>query len=363
MTPEQRYLHDINQQGFISDPKQLQIVQNMQSLYDCVSNSSTIPQNWFSQLFNKQCRTTKGLYLYGGVGRGKTYLIDLLYHSLPTDKKCRVHFHQFMQTIHQKLEQQAKVADPLVEIAKQIAADNSIIFLDEFHVLDITDAMILAGLLEALFKHQILLVTTSNSHPNDLYKNGLQRDRFLPAIDLINQNTHIMTLDGEIDYRRHLTQLNHCYPIHQESEIIMKNHFKSFVNRKTIYQNSSIEIQKRIILTKAVDQDCVWFDFKQICGTARSPGDYIELAQKFTTFFISNIPVLYETEDDEVQRFIRLIDILHDHHTLLFISAAGKPEELYRGKRLEFAFKRTASRLHEMSSFDYHQTKPKPRQR
>lgn len=297
---------------------------------------------------------TQGVYLWGGVGRGKSWLMNLFYEELPIEQKSRVHFHHFMLDIHEKLSRLNKQKNPLQHIARQLAKEFKVICIDEFIVTNITDAMILSELLHALFKHRVYLVTTSNRVPDDLYLNGLQRERFLAAIELLKTHTEVFHLDGGIDHRTSLLELSDVYyfPIsdntHQQITLRMQE-----LAITPVIENKILNILDREINTILCSDEIAWFEFETICSTPRAAQDYIELAQQFNTIIISDIPIMDEYSDDKTRRFIYLIDELYDRNVKLIASAFAEPERLYQGNMLKFAFHRTSSRLNEMRSHQY----------
>jgi cell division protein ZapE len=300
----------------------------------------------------------QGLYFWGGVGRGKTWLMNLFYEELDINDKYRVHFHHFMLDIHKQLgalsQSKKKQKNPLQLIAKDLANKYRLLCVDEFIVTNITDAMILSELLHALFKYQICLVATSNRVPDDLYLNGLQRERFLPAIELIKLHTEVFNLDGGTDHRLSLLEQTDVYytPASENSHAQIQLRMQE-LSITPVVNNITLEILNREIETIRCSEEIVWFDFNVICTSPRAAQDYIELAQRFNTVIISNVPVMDEYSDDKARRFIYLIDELYDRSVKLITSAAAEPEQLYQGDMLEFAFHRTSSRLIEMRSHQY----------
>jgi len=320
----------------------------------------------FSPFKSHQVPAINGLYLWGGVGRGKTWLMNLFYEQLIIKQKKRIHFHHFMLDIHAELSQlnqqsNKKQKNPLQKIALQLAEKYKVLCIDEFIVTNITDAMILSELLQALFQYRMCLVVTSNRVPDDLYLNGLQRERFLPAIDLIKQHTEVFHLDNGIDHRASLLEKNDIYYSPVSDDI---NHKMSVqvteLAISPLIENKIITIQNRQIQTRSASDEVVWFEFESICSTPRAAQDYIELAQQFNTIIVSNIPVMDEYSDDKARRFIYLIDELYDRNVKLIASAEAEPEKLYNGNMLEFAFNRTSSRLIEMRSHQYLSQAHKP---
>jgi len=343
---------NFNKPGFIPDPAQLKVIAQLQNLFNALNLEKPNP-SLFQRLFKQKQTHISGIYIWGGVGRGKTYLMDHFFEALPFTEKRRIHFHRFMQEIHNDLKNLPKSPDPLAIIARRQAEKTRLLCLDEFHVQDIGDAMLLAGFLKAFFENGVTLVTTSNIPTDELYKNGLQRERFLPAIKLIKQHTVEMQLDGDKDYRTELLERTGTYHLNNaNTETLMKQQFQSLAP-DNITMAAMIHINKRDINTIAMNDDVVWFDFSAICETPRSASDYLEIARDYHTVMISSTPMLSEAKDDVAQRFIHLIDALYDHSVKTIISADGRPAELYSGKRHVFAFQRTISRLQEMASEVY----------
>jgi cell division protein ZapE len=367
LNPTERYQKDLLRPGFISDPTQLLAVEKLQSLYDILIKVSVDKKPLLSSivggLFGRSAVPIKGLYFWGGVGRGKTYLMDNFYESLPFEKKMRVHFHRFMRRVHQDLSILDKEKNPLSIVADKISKEARIICFDEFFVSDITDAMILAVLFAELFQRGVTLVATSNIIPDGLYKDGLQRARFLPAIALLNQHTEVVNIDGGADYRlRSLQQaeLYHC-PLDDEADQSLYDGFFSLVpDKEKIVKARELEIEGRMIATRYNAEDVVWFDFLAVCDGPRSQNDYIELAKEYHAVAISNIPELTAEREDQARRFINLVDEFYDRSVKLLISAEKPLNELYSGNRLRFEFDRTVSRLLEMQSNEYLSRPHKP---
>ena len=356
MTPLESYQQDIETQDFQKDKSQEKAVKQTQALYETlISHPQPIHKKGLFGLFNDKSFTPiKGLYCWGGVGRGKSYLIDTFFDCLPFKEKKRIHFNHFMQEIHEKLKSLPKTPNPLSIVAEELASKYRIICIDEFHVDDITDAMIMAGFLEALFSQGVTWVSTSNIEPRKLYKNGLQRDHFLPAIDLIIKNTDIIHLNSPTDYRLTLLEKHGTFHVlkDQESIDIMQQHMKELANTQ-INTNQVVCINNRNIASFAHTEQEIWFSFKELCNTPRSSKDYIVLAQDFQTILVSDIPAMDDGHNDVVQRFIQLIDALYDHRVKFIATAHVEPEKIYQGKGLCFPFKRTLSRLIEMRSEKY----------
>lgn len=356
MTPIEAYEKSLKQKHFRSDAAQKQGVLLTQALYDQLLNSSkTKEKNGLLSFLKKPKKIiTKGLYFWGGVGRGKSFIIDSFFDCLPFNEKKRIHFNHFMQDIHRQLRVLPKTPDPLKVISKDLANRYRVICIDEFHVDDITDAMILGGLLEAMFSEGIVLVTTSNIEPDELYKNGLQRDRFLPAIELIKEYTTIFHLKSETDYRLQLLEQEGTFHVvaPHESHEIMETYLQQLANTM-IERNRSICVNDRDIQCRAITPHQIWFEFSELCQTPRSSSDYIHLAQQYQTLMISNISPMSDGQNDIAQRFIQLIDALYDHNVKFIATALSEPGQLYSGQSLQFAFERTVSRLVEMRSDSY----------
>jgi cell division protein ZapE len=284
----------------------------------------------------------RGLYLWGGVGRGKTFLVDEFFAELPIRKKRREHFHRFMQDVHAGLKRHRDRPSPLAHVAAGIADKTQLLCVDEFVVGDVADAMILAALLEALFARGVTLVVTSNLPASGLYRGGLQRARFLPAIALIERHCKVLELDGGVDYR--LRQLESS-PLAAQFERLADGPGEKDVR---------VQVEGRAVRARREAEDIVWFDFRELCEGPRSTADYIEIARCYQTVFVSRVPVMDASADDAARRFISMVDEFYDRSVKLILSAAtSSPGELYRGERLAFEFRRTLSRLSEMQGRKY----------
>lgn len=357
ISPLERYRASLAQPGFEHDPAQEQAVRHLQRLYDelvVTQPQSTGLLGRLSRPFRKPPTPIKGLYFWGGVGRGKTYLMDLLFDAVPIAEKARMHFHRFMREVHAQLQARQGESDPLRGVAQAWSSRIRLLCFDEFFVSDITDAMLLGTLLEHLFNQGVILVTTSNIHPDGLYPNGLQRSRFLPAIALLKAHTEVVNVDGGIDHRlRTLTRAPLYYsPLGQAADDNLMACFQR-LGSTTIEADAVMTIDNRPIQTRYLVDDLAWFDFDQLCDGPRSQRDYIELAELFETVVISNIPLLTTHHEDQSRRFINLVDEFYDCSVKLILSAAAPLAELYQGERLRFEFERTRSRLLEMQSHDY----------
>ena len=357
MTPLEKYQVNLLRDDFSSDPAQKDAVQYTQALYEElteIDEEKGLVEQIKNKLLNEKRQTIKGLYFWGGVGRGKTYIIDAFYDCLPFSDKTRIHFHRFMQRIHNELKQLKDVEDPLLIVADKITEETRVLCFDEFHVTDITDAMLLGGLIKALFERGVTLVTTSNEAPDQLYPGGLQRERFLPAIELIKQHTHVINIDSGIDYRlRFLDKAEtYHYPLDQNATGMLRNNFEHIAPDEGA-DDLVLEIEGRMIKTVSCADGVVWFKFSEICDGPRGPADYIEISRLFQTVLIANIPTFSDENNDQAKRLMMLVDEFYDHNVKLIVTAAALPEALYNGKRLEKPFQRTISRLQEMQTHDY----------
>ncbi|MGK0273039.1 MAG: cell division protein ZapE [Cocleimonas sp.] len=356
------YLLSISDGELRHDPAQEHVMHELQLIYDEVlqQESRTAPKksifSFFSDRSKKQpTHIIKGLYLFGGVGRGKTHLVDFFFEQLPVKKKMRLHFHRFMHIVHEELAKLDGVENPLKQVARIFSDKAQILCFDEFHVIDITDAMLLGKLLEHLFENGLVLVTTSNFHPDDLYRNGLQRDRFIPAINLLKKHTKLVEMGGDYDYRSEaFKELGIYYFINDDkSEDRLEHHFKQLSGIELYEGRQDIIINKRLIPVKKFTPNIVWFEFDDLCNTARSTEDFTEIASFFKTVLIANIPKMDSSLDDAARRFINMIDTFYDMHVNIVVSAAAAPEEIYSGKKLSFEFDRAVSRINEMQTNKY----------
>lgn len=365
MTVLARYHADLERPDFFRDAAQENAVRHLQRLYDdLVRQSQGGPGVLLQKLFGKkQAGPIKGLYFWGGVGRGKTYLVDTFYDALPFPQKMRTHFHRFMKRVHEEMKTLSGEKNPLVIIAKRFAAEAKVICFDEFFVSDITDAMILATLLDELFKNGVSLVATSNIVPDGLYRDGLQRARFLPAIALLKQHTEVVNVDSGVDYRlRALEQAElYHYPLDAEAELSLERSFHSLIPEHCVIQeNEPILIEKREILARKIGDDVVWFDFRELCDGPRSQNDYIEIGKIYHAVLLAKVERMDASKDDMARRFVNLVDEFYDRNVKLILSAEVELQALYSGGRLEFEFQRTLSRLLEMQSHEFLSRPHKP---
>lgn len=365
LTPWQRYQADLERPDFHKDAAQEDAVKRLQALYDKLVDAENDRNKGLAKLRRKLKKgkedPVKGLYFWGGVGRGKTYLMDTFYESLPFERKMRVHFHRFMQRVHNELKTLKGEKNPLEQVARRFADETRVICFDEFFVSDIGDAMILATLMDGLFSRGVTLVCTSNIVPDGLYKDGLQRARFLPAIALVKKHTDVVNVDGGVDYRLRTLEQAELYhsPLDQQADISLRKSFDALAVEAGKH-SKTMEINGRKIPAQAHADDVVWFDFKDVCDGPRSQNDYIEMARQFHAIIVSNVPLLGGDKDDQARRFINMIDEFYDRNVKVIISAAAPITALYAGGRLSFEFERTESRLLEMQSREYLEAPHKP---
>ena len=351
LSPRQRYQRDLARSGFVADASQAAAVDAL----DLVQRE-LLAQPPKKKLLSDRLIWPKvaGLYMWGGVGRGKTYLMDAFYESLPFPHKQRTHFHRFMLDVHERRRTYSHKRDPLKLVALEISHQIRVLCFDEFYVSDIADAMILGRLIEYLFDEGVTLVATSNCAPDELYKDGLQRQNFVPAIERLKQQLRVLNVDGGTDYRlRTLTQVQlYLSPSDAGAEARMAQWFADIAPEPGA-ANVNIQVQGRTLKTLRRADGVVWFDYSEICETARSAADYIQLAREYHTVLVSRIPQLQVENEDSARRFINLVDEFYDRGVKLVLAAAVPQEQLYAGRKLRFEFKRTLSRLKEMQSEEY----------
>ncbi|EJF5646481.1 AFG1 family ATPase [Salmonella enterica] len=364
LSPTSRYLQALNEGTHQPDDVQKKVVDRLETLYQALTAkkpSATPPGGLIARLGKLLGKNepdaqipVRGLYMWGGVGRGKTWLMDLFYHSLPGERKLRLHFHRFMLRVHEELTALQGQIDPLDIIADRFKTETDVLCFDEFFVTDITDAMLLGGLMKALFARGITLVATSNIPPDELYRNGLQRARFLPAIDAIKQHCDIMNVDAGVDYRlRTLTQA-HLWltPLNDETRRQMDKLWLALAGAARAHA-PTLEINHRSLSTLGVENQTLAVSFATLCVEARSQHDYIALSRLFHTVLLFDVPVMTPLMENEARRFIALVDEFYERHVKLVVSAAAPLYEIYQGERLKFEFQRCLSRLQEMQSAEY----------
>jgi cell division protein ZapE len=353
-TPARAYADGVAADRWQADPAQQAVLAELDRIQHALM-ARRKPRCW--QRLRARWRppgAVPGLYLWGGVGRGKTFLVDLLYDTVPGRRKLRIHFHRFMAQVHARLRDLPEHSDPLATVAADLAREARLLVLDEFVVTDIGDAMILARLLEGLFAHGVILVTTSNTAPNNLYRDGLQRARFLPAITLIERHCHVRELTSASDYRlRQLTQAPvYLHPLDPDNARMLAECF-AMLSANVDPESGPLRVLGRELPVRGIAEGVVWFDFAALCEGPRAVDDYIEIARSFHTVLISDVPRFDPGRDDAARRFIHLVDEFYDRNVNLILSAAADATRLYQGERLGPAFERTSSRLIEMQSADY----------
>ena len=351
MSPAERHRALIAAGQLAEDPFQRQAVALLDELHRRLGRQRRQPliRRWL-----RRPEAETGLYLWGGVGRGKTLLMDLFHETLPDKGKLRMHFHRFMQRVHHELNRRAGSANPLQGFADDFAKHTRVLCFDEFFVADIGDAMILGELMQALFQRGLTLVATSNVAPDRLYENGLQRRRFLPAIEALKRHTLIHRLEGETDYRLRVLERAEIYhaPLDDEAEASLSASFGDLTTEPA-ERNAPLEVENRIIQARQLAPDVAWFEFSELCEGPRSQNDYIELARCFHTVLVSNVKRFTATNEDAARRFISLVDEFYDRNVKLILSAEAPVADLYAGERHGFEFERTRSRLLEMQSRAY----------
>jgi cell division protein ZapE len=352
LSVKQAYEAELAQRGYTADPAQLRAVE---ALERCASEWAAYKEkrsNALKKLINRP-EIPRGVYMYGGVGRGKSFLMDCFYNAVPLKRKTRLHFHEFMREVHRELQELQGTVNPLDELGKRMAKRYRLVCFDEFHVADITDAMILHRLLAALFANGVGFVTTSNFKPDDLYPNGLHRDRILPAIALLNEKLEVLSVDNGTDYRRRTLEQVKLYhtPLGPEADQEMTNAFNRLA--ETQDEDPILHIEAREIRARRKAGGVVWFDFRELCGGPRSQNDYLEIASQFHTVLLSDVPHMPVNMASPARRFTWLVDVLYDRRCKLIMSAAVAPEALYTDGPLAHEFPRTVSRLTEMQSTEF----------
>ena len=352
MNVQEFYQHALSQRGFKSDDAQQRAVDRLQQAYEEWVHFKSQRSSSFKRLINRP-DVPRGVYLWGGVGRGKSFLMDSFYSVVPVVRKTRLHFHEFMRGVHRQLDDLKGVADPLDEVARRIAKKYRLICFDEFHVSDIADAMILYNLLTALFNNGVSFVMTSNYDPDKLYPDGLHRDRMLPTIALLKEKLDVMNVDAGIDYRkRALEQVQAYYtPLGAAADKALREAYSAVA--ETADEDPIVHIEHREIRSLRRAGGIIWFDFHTLCGGPRSQNDYLEIASRFHTVILSGVPAMSASQSSEARRFTWLIDVFYDHKVKLLMSAEVEPEALYTQGQMANEFHRTVSRIIEMQSREY----------
>jgi cell division protein ZapE len=351
LSPLQRYQRDLAREDFQRDPAQAHAVDALQRVYGELIAAPPKKRLGSSRLVWPR---VPGLYMWGGVGRGKTYLMDAFYEALPFHRKMRTHFHRFMLEVHERRKHYLNERDPIGKVAAEFAEKVRVLCFDEFFISDIADAMILSRLMEVLFQNGVTLITTSNIAPDDLYKDGLQRQNFLPAIERIKKNVSVLNVDGGVDHRlRALTRAEvYHYPCDAAAEKDLCRYFASIAG-STGSEGVDMSVNGRTIHARRLADGVAWFDFSALCEGPRSAADYIEIGRTHHTVLLSRVPQMGKEMEDAARRFINLVDDFYDRAVKLIIAADVAQENLYAGLKLNFEFQRTLSRLQEMQSQEY----------
>ena len=346
------YQATLIERGYQSDPAQLRAVAALERCEDEWAAYKARRGNALTKMLVRP-PIPRGVYMFGGVGRGKSFLMDCFFQSVPLTRKTRLHFHEFMREVHRELQELKGTLNPLDELGKRMARKFRLICFDEFHVSDVTDAMILHRLLDALFANRVSIVTTSNFHPDGLYPNGLHRDRILPAIELIKHKLEVINVDAGTDYRQRTLAQAELYltPLSEAAETALAGVFNSLAEARD--EDPLLHIEHRELRSLRRAGGVVWFDFRTLCGGPRSQNDYLEIAQQFHTVILSGVPQMAPRLASEARRFTLLVDVLYDRRVKLVISAAVPAEALYTEGPLAHEFPRTVSRLQEMRSHEY----------
>ncbi len=355
MKIREAYEESLHREGHVRDPAQLDVIARLEDLQARIAAQEPRRGGLRTMFFRSGPREpVKGLYIWGGVGRGKTFLMDLFFEHLDIEQKRRIHFHRMMHDVHERLKTLSFVADPVDKVATSIALETRVLCFDEFFVSDIGDAMILGRLLEGLFKRGVILVATSNSKPEDLYRDGLQRQRFHHAIDLLNEHTEVVHMDGGDDYRLRLLQQAGTYlcPVDDAAFERLSFFFDESASSR-IEDDVDLDINGRPIRALRCARGVAWFRFADICDGPRSQNDYIEIARWYPSVIVSGVPRFDKLREDQARRFIALVDEFYDRRVKLILSADADLQDLYAGTRLSFEFDRTISRLVEMQSTAY----------
>jgi cell division protein ZapE len=352
MPVRQIYEHTLAERGYTADEAQLRAIDALERCENEWADYKARRANALTRLIRRPA-IPRGVYMWGGVGRGKSFLMDGFFQSAPLARKTRLHFHEFMREVHRELQELKGTVNPLDELGRRIARRHRLICFDEFHVADVTDAMILHRLLRSLFDNRVSIVTTSNFHPDELYPNGLHRDRILPAIELLKAHLEIINVDAGNDYRHRSQErvaMYHC-PLGPAADAAMRHAFHSLADGRDEAPLLHVEHRELRAIRRA--GGVVWFDFRALCGGPRSQNDYLEIASRFHTVLLSGVPRMPPRLASEARRFTWLVDVLYDRRVKLVMSAAAPAEQLYTEGPLAHEFPRTVSRLAEMQSAEF----------
>lgn len=352
LSPAERYAQALASGQFMPDDAQAQAVHELERVWQELIQRYKASKKAFRR-FRRQT-APQGVYMWGGVGRGKTWLMDQFYDSIPFRRKTRMHFHHFMQHVHRELNKLSGQRNPLDSVADQIYKDAVVICFDEFFVSNVTDAMILSDLFQKLFHRGITLVATSNIAPDGLYKNGIHRDRFIPTIEMVKKHCQVLNVDAGVDYRLRVLKQAQLFksPLTQDNQNWMAQRFSALTNTQH-HSSEPIIINQRVVETIAHTEDVLWCEFSELCFKPRSPADFIEIANIYNTVLVSNVPHLTDFLSESTRRFIYLVDEFYDRGVKLLLTSEDSIIEIYQGEKLAFEIERTRSRLLEMQSDDY----------
>ena len=347
------YEATLAERGYQADPAQLRAIDALERCENEWADYKARRNSPLSKYLGRHPPIPRGVYMHGGVGRGKSFLMDCFFNAVPLTRKTRLHFHEFMREVHRELAELKGTVNPLHELGQRISRRHRLICFDEFHVADVTDAMILHRLLESMFEHRVSIVTTSNFHPDGLYPHGLHRERILPAIALLKDKLEVISVDNGIDYRRRTMEHMKLYhtPLGPAADAEMSEAFGRLAEAKD--ESPLLHIEHRELRARRRAGGVVWFDFKELCGGPRSQNDYLELATQFHTVLVSNVPQMTPRHASEARRFTWLVDVMYDRRVKLIMSAEVPPELLYAEGPLAHEFPRTVSRLAEMQSAEF----------
>ena len=352
MSVRELYQRTLAERGYTADAAQMAAIDALERCENEWAAYKAKRGNALARLLARP-EIPRGVYMHGGVGRGKSFLMDCFFNAVPLKRKTRLHFHEFMREVHRELADMHGTVDPLKVLGERMSKRFRLICFDEFHVADITDAMILYRLLESLFDHGVSIVTTSNFHPDGLYPNGLHRDRILPAIELLKSRLHVINVDHGIDYRQRTLEQVEMYqtPLGERADAAMSAAFERLAEAKD--ESPELHIEHRVLKARRRAGGVVWFDFRELCGGPRSQNDYLELAARFHAVLVSGVPQMSPRLASEARRFTWLVDVMYDRRVKLILSAEVEAEALYTGGPLAHEFPRTVSRLHEMRSAEF----------
>ena len=352
ISPAERYAQALASGQFLPDDAQAQAVHELDRVWHELLQRFKASKKAFRR-FRRQS-SPRGVYMWGGVGRGKTWLMDQFYDSVPFRRKTRMHFHHFMQYVHRELNKLSGQRNPLDLVAEQIYKEAVVICFDEFFVSNVTDAMILSDLFQKLFTRGVTLVATSNIAPDGLYKNGIHRDRFIPTIEMVKKHCAVLNVDAGVDYRLRVLKQAQLFktPLTHENKVWMAQRFAALTQTQ-VQSQEPIIINKRIVETIGHTEDVLWCEYSELCLKPRSPADFIEIANIYNTVLVSNVPHLTDYLSEGTRRFIYLVDEFYDRGVKLLLTSEDSIIDLYQGEKLAFEIERTRSRLLEMQSDDY----------